>query len=109
MKYLTGIIAGLAGLCLSVCVAATQDFPDRTVRFIVPNPPGGGTDVVARLVAEGVGQRWGQSVIVENKPGGGGNIGAQFVARSDPDGYVLFLISRRRLNRERVPLQRSRL
>ena len=70
--------------------AHAEQYPAHTVKLIVPNPPGGGTDLVARIVAERLSTLWGQSVVVENKPGGGGNIGAQFVVRAKPDGYTLF-------------------
>jgi tripartite-type tricarboxylate transporter receptor subunit TctC len=66
-----------------------QDYPARTVRLIAPFAPGGATDVLARIVAQNLGERWGQSVIVDNRPGAGGNIGAELAARATPDGYTL--------------------
>jgi tripartite-type tricarboxylate transporter receptor subunit TctC len=65
------------------------DYPDRPVRLIVPQAPGGASDVLARLVAQGLSKTWGQNVIVENKAGAGGNIGLEAVARSPGDGYTL--------------------
>ena len=69
--------------------AAGQGYPDRPVRMIVPFTAGGGTDVIARQVAQKLTERWGQSVIVENRTGGNGNIGARFVGQSKPDGYTI--------------------
>jgi tripartite-type tricarboxylate transporter receptor subunit TctC len=68
---------------------AAADYPRRTVRIIVSAPPGGGPDIVARLVADKLQQRWGQPVVVENRPGAGGNLGAGEVAAAEPDGYTL--------------------
>jgi tripartite-type tricarboxylate transporter receptor subunit TctC len=65
------------------------DYPNRTVRIIVSAPPAGGPDVVARILADKLQQRWGQPVIVENRPGAGGTIGAADVAAAEPDGYTL--------------------
>ena len=67
--------------------------PARVVKLIVPYPPGGGTDLLARVLADQLGRKWGQAVIVENIGGAGGNIGAAEVFRADPDGYTLLLAS----------------
>jgi tripartite-type tricarboxylate transporter receptor subunit TctC len=75
----------------SVAPAAAQDYPVKTVRLIAPFAPGGATDVLARLTAQKLGERWGQQVIVDNRPGAGGNIGAEAGARSAPDGYTLLV------------------
>ena len=69
--------------------AASQDWPARTVRIIVPFPPGGSADLMPRAVIEKLAERWGQPVIVENRPGAAGNIGADAVFRAEPDGYTL--------------------
>ena len=71
--------------------AHAQEFPTKPVRIIVPLAPGGSGDVLARIVGEHLGTRWGQPVVVENRPGAGGNIGAEYVARSPGDGYTLLL------------------
>jgi len=71
--------------------AAAQNYPVKTVRLIAPFAPGGATDVLARLTALKLGERWSQQVIVDNRPGAGGNIGAEVAARSAPDGYTLLV------------------
>lgn len=90
-----GAIGGFAGVVpcpvRSADVAATAPFPTRPVSIIVPFTPGGGTDVGARVVANKLSQKWGQSVVVENRPGAGGIVGAELVARARPDGYTLLM------------------
>lgn len=71
-------------------IAWGADYPDRPVRLIVPFPPGGGTDVMARLVGQYLGQQLGQPVAIDNRGGAGGNIAMQAAATSAPDGYTLF-------------------
>ena len=78
----------LAGLTSS---AAAQDYPSRQITLIAPFAAGGSTDLVARVVSEGLRAKLGQPVIVENKPGGTGVIGAREVVKADPDGYTLLL------------------
>src|SRR4029453_18264022 len=67
-------------------------WPTKSVRIVVPFTPGGSTDTTARLVGNRLQEVWGQSVVVENKPGAGGNIAADMVAKSDPDGYTIFIV-----------------
>lgn len=87
-----GALALAAGLSLMAAPAAAQtDFPSKPLRFIVPYPPGGPLDTMARLLAEKVRDSLGQPVVVENKAGAGGNIGADLVAKSAPDGYTLVM------------------
>src|SRR5258708_7833242 len=78
------------GLVLFTGAALAQDWPQKPVKFIVPFPPGGATDISARLVGEKLAQIWGQQVIVENRGGAGGGVGAAEAARAAPDGYTLF-------------------
>lgn len=75
----------------SANVQAQADYPNRPVSFIVPFPPGGGTDISARTVAAKLTAKWGQSVVVENRAGAGGILGADAVARARPDGYTLLI------------------
>jgi tripartite-type tricarboxylate transporter receptor subunit TctC len=73
--------------------AAAQSWPQKPVKFIVPFPPGGATDISARLLGEQLSQIWGQQVIIENRGGAGGGVGAAEAARAAPDGYTLFFPS----------------
>ena len=72
-------------------VAVAQSYPEQPIRIFVGFPPGGSTDTIGRMIAEGLGAQLGQNVIVENVPGAGSNIAAHRVARADPDGYTLLL------------------
>jgi tripartite-type tricarboxylate transporter receptor subunit TctC len=81
-------------LCAAVCAAsaaAAQDYPAKTVRIIVPSAPGGGYDVIGRLLAERFSQDFGQAFVVENRPGGGTLVGTQAAASAPPDGYTLLV------------------
>ena len=73
--------------------AVAVDYPTRPVKWIVSYPPGGTTDVLARIMAQWLSDKMGQPFIVENKPGGGNNIGVEFVVKSPPDGYTIFLVN----------------
>jgi tripartite-type tricarboxylate transporter receptor subunit TctC len=89
MKNVLGKL--LLAALFSVTAAAAQDFPAKPIRIIVPYSPGGGTDTVARLMAQKLTAAFGQSVIVDNKPGASANIGAEMVARSPGDGYTILV------------------
>ena len=86
------IVAFVFGLAL-ITSAAAQNWPQKPVRFIVPFPPGGATDISARLLGEKLTQIWGQQVVIENRGGAGGGVGAAEAARAAPDGYTLFFPS----------------
>jgi tripartite-type tricarboxylate transporter receptor subunit TctC len=87
------IVAGLLTAPFLANLARAQDFPDRPLRFIVGFPPGGPNDLLARLIAPGIGERLGRSIVVENKAGANGEIAASFTAKSPPDGSVFMLAS----------------
>jgi tripartite-type tricarboxylate transporter receptor subunit TctC len=82
------IVAVLAALVLAAPAGAQSD-PSKSIRLIVPFPPGGGTDALGRILAAKLGERWGQQVIVENRAGAQGNIGTAAGAKAPPDGYTL--------------------
>src|SRR3979409_354484 len=75
----------------SLASAQAQDFPSRPVRFVVPYAAGGSGDLLARLLGNKLATMWGQQVVVDNRAGAGGLIGTEFAARSEPDGYTLYL------------------
>ena len=84
----------IAVSCLSFAViAAAADYPVRPVKWVVPYPPAGTTDVLARIIAQWLSEKMGQQFIVENKPGGGNNIGTEFVINAPPDGYTMLLVN----------------
>ncbi len=79
----------LAATIALAAPAAAQDYPSRTVKIVASAPPGGGVDIVARVIADRLAKLWGQPFVVENRPGAGGNLGAEAVAQAEPDGYTL--------------------
>ncbi len=94
MQRSTTLNALLVGICVlfaPALVAAQDAWPNKTIKIIAPVQPGGGVDLVARLIADRLGKVLGQSIIVENMSGGGGIVGSQAAARAAPDGYTLML------------------
>jgi tripartite-type tricarboxylate transporter receptor subunit TctC len=91
-KYLhNSLVAAL--LLMGAAPLFAQNYPSRPVRIIVPFPPGGATDIVARVIGQKLGDTWSQTIVVDNRGGAGGNIGGEIAARSNPDGYALFMTS----------------
>ncbi|MGH8025871.1 MAG: Bug family tripartite tricarboxylate transporter substrate binding protein, partial [Pseudoxanthomonas sp.] len=84
------LVAGalVVGAALSGHVAAQDNYPNRTVRWVVPFPAGGPTDTLSRILTAKLAERWGHGIVVENKGGASGAIGTDFVAKSAPDGYT---------------------
>src|SRR6185369_11957078 len=90
MRKLAQTIA-VAMLATFTAGALAQSWPAKPVRFIVPYPPGGTSDILARTIGQKLGDALGQTIVVENKPGANGNVGAEFVAKAAPDGYTFLL------------------
>ena len=82
----------LAG-ATSVLAQNPQKYPVRPIRLVLPFPPGGSTDIVARIVTQKITEAWGQPVVIDNRPGAAGNVAAEYVARATPDGYTLFQVN----------------
>jgi len=86
-------VATLLSAPLVGAQSAAQSFPTKPIRFVVPFPPGGGNDILARALAPKMTEILGQQVVIDNRAGAGGNIGADFVAKSPPDGYTIVIAS----------------
>lgn len=91
MNRCNTLFAGLA-LAAFCSAAAAQTYPVKTVRMVVGYPPGGPTDLIARIVSQKLSESWGQQVIVDNRPGASGMIGAELTVRAAPDGYTLLMV-----------------
>ena len=92
-------LAALLTAAVPLAATAQASYPDKPMRFVVPYPPGGGTDVIARIVQQKLGAALGQQVVIENKGGAGGSVGTEVVAKAAPDGYtVLFTLSSHTIN-----------
>src|SRR5256712_14170524 len=88
MRWVEAVL--VSGLLAGQALGQT-DYPSRPVRIVVPSPPAGGTDIVARVLAQHFSKAFGQQFFVENKPGAGNLIGIEAVARAQPDGYTLLM------------------
>lgn len=95
LRHVVVAMATSAALCAAAAMA--QDYPVKPVRFIVPYPPGGSSDVLARVIAQKLTEALGRQVVVENRPGATGNIGHELAAKSPPDGYTLLLTTKSQL------------
>lgn len=91
LAFITSLVA--AAILSHACFAADPAFPQRPIRIVVTFPPGGGTDVLARLIGAQIGESWNEQVVIDNRPGASGNIGAEIVARATPDGYTLLMVN----------------
>ncbi len=92
------VLMGVSGLGAAVAFGTgrafgQQDYPARPVRWIVPYPPAGTTDILARIIGQHLSEKLGQQFVIENKPGAGNNIGTEFVVNAPPDGYTLLLVN----------------
>src|ERR1041385_6456380 len=87
-------LAALAAVMIAAAPACAQDaFPSKPVHLLVPFPPGGAVDIVARTISDELSKRWGLSIVVENRPGAGGTIAAAAAAKAAPDGYTIILVA----------------
>jgi tripartite-type tricarboxylate transporter receptor subunit TctC len=89
----TGFAAVAVALLVLAAPASAQDYPNRQVRLVVPFPPGGINDIVARVISQHLGERLGKQVIVDNRGGAGGVVGAEIVANAPKDGHTLLTVS----------------
>jgi len=101
MRHAWNTLAGVLML-LSAVTAFAQNFPSKPVRIVVPFPPGGGADTLARIMEPKLAGIWAQPIVVENRPGASGHIGADFVAKSVPDGHTLLMSSTASLTERNV-------
>ncbi len=90
MRRLAALLTFLVSL-FAAATAAAQSWPTKPVHLVAPFAPGGGSDFIARLIAQKLSERMGQQVLVENRPGAGSNLGAEYVVKSAPDGYTILL------------------
>src|SRR5476651_1120711 len=92
-RVILAALAAFAAGVLFATTAAAQGWPAKTVKLIIPFPPGGSNDIVGRIIAAQLSERLGQQVVSDNRGGAGGLIGTEMAAKSPPDGYTLLLIS----------------
>jgi tripartite-type tricarboxylate transporter receptor subunit TctC len=91
MQIFAVLLTALAAMFGISAGAAAQDYPSKPIKIVVPTPPGGIADILARQVGQKIGENTGATVVVENKSGATGQVAAQFVAKSPPDGYTIFI------------------
>ena len=90
---LTALLCAVASFTVSNVVSAADAYPTHAIRWVVPYPPGGTTDILARIMAQRLTERLGQQVVIDNRPGAGNNIGTEAVVRATPDGYTVLLVN----------------
>jgi tripartite-type tricarboxylate transporter receptor subunit TctC len=91
LPHAPGIFALVMCVMPVVATAAPASYPERPVRVVVPFPPGGANDIVARITGQKLTERWGRPAVIDNRAGAGGNIGTEIGARAAPDGYTLLI------------------
>lgn len=91
MTQMICVFAFALALVVSSADTAAQSYPNKPVRLIVPSAPGGGNDIVSRIVAGKLSEMWGQTIVIDNRGGGAGNLGGNLAARAEPNGYTLFM------------------
>ena len=90
LRRIASLVIALAAL--TTTAASAQSYPSQPIRIVVPFPPGGGTDILSRLLAQKLNEAWSQSVVVDNRAGAGGTIGSALVAKSTGDGYIILVM-----------------
>src|SRR5262245_29687160 len=99
-------VAALVLAAGAYSAVAAQTFPQKSIRFVVPFPPGGATDGLARILGEKMSEAWSQQVVIDNRAGAGGNIAAELAAKAPPDGYTIIIVG---MNHAANPSLYSRL
>jgi tripartite-type tricarboxylate transporter receptor subunit TctC len=93
MGCVSAVLALVLNSAPSMANSSVSNYPDRPITWVVPFPPGGAMDAIARVLSRTMSQDLGQNIVVENKPGAGGNIGASYVAKAKPDGYTIMIVA----------------
>src|SRR5574339_260276 len=90
-RVLAAVAISVAVSTMATAAAPRNAYPERPIRLVVPYPPGGTADVMARMMGLRLGDKWGRTVVIDNRGGAGGNIATEMVARAEPDGYTMLL------------------
>ena len=90
MNTIFGGMVAILAVPLAAAAQSQSPFPHKPVRFIVPFPPGGGADVIGRVISQRLTDKWGQQVVIDNRAGAGGNIAAELAASAPPDGHTIY-------------------
>src|ERR1700733_12307200 len=97
LKRMAAALVGLLALASVTTLAGAANYPARTITVVVGFPPGGASDILARILTDKLSRLLGQPVIVDNRPGAGGNVAGEFVAHAAPDGYTLLIGNKKNL------------